>query len=57
VEVSLVSKNKFKLSAKGPSKHMAVMVYRCPKCSAITYGGSHPMNGCEVVLIEEVMLT
>lgn len=33
----------------------AVSLTRCERCGAPTLGDIHPLNGCEVVMIEEIM--
>lgn len=57
VSVSMGSEKSFVLEAFSADGQMArrVETQRCALCAAATYGECHPLNGCEKVLIFEVM--
>jgi hypothetical protein len=57
VVISVTTNGDFQVKATGDLGECAVVTKKCPKCASATYKGSHPFNGCETVLIEEIMAT
>ena len=45
----------FKLMASCQGRSASVTTCKCPRCGVDTYENCHSFNGCEVVLIEEIM--
>ena len=59
VKVTLTPGGDYRVEAVLEQDRFAVTTRKCGKCAAVVYGDDrsvcHPFNGCEAVLIEEVM--
>lgn len=55
VTISMTEKEGYRVEATVEGKSHTVVMQKCQKCLASTYQDFHPFNGCEAVLVQEVM--